>query len=69
MNKRAFRPKEAAAYAGLSDDWLKRARIYGQVDGIHGPRFHSISPRLILYYKEDLDEFLNQFPGRTHNAA
>ena len=49
MEKRGFRPKDAADYAGLSSDWLKRARIYGHVYGIPGPRFHQVSPRLKIH--------------------
>lgn len=58
---RGMRPDAAAAYTGMTYDWLKRARIYGTVDGIKGPKFRRVSDRIVLYYREDIDEFLDQF--------
>ena len=44
---------EAAAYLGISHVCLKKHRL----DGI-GPTYIRLSPRLIRYEKQDLDEYI-----------
>ena len=69
LEPRGLRPPQAAAYTGMTEDWLKRARIYGDVDGVAGPPFHRISERVILYYRDELDQWLNGIPAMQHNQA
>ncbi len=52
MNKVTLTTKEAATYLGMSEDYLKRARIKG-----NGPKFVQIG-RKILYLIVELDSFL-----------
>lgn len=59
----AFTPAQAAAYSGLTIDWLKRARIYGHVDGQAGPPYRRVTPRRILYRRADLDAYLDALPS------
>lgn len=70
LEPRGLRPHQAAAYTGMTEDWLKRARIYGQVDGVDGPPYHRISEQvLLLYYRDELDAWLETFPAMKHNQA
>jgi len=59
-------PEQAAAYSGLSIDFLKKARIYGHVDGLVGPPYRRITPRCVLYLRTDLDAYLVALPSYKH---
>lgn len=59
-NPRGFNTRNAAAYIGWSESFLRRARI-GKTK-TPGPRFKKHGKR-VTYLREDLDEFLEQ-PGR-----
>lgn len=62
----ALTPAQAAAYSGLTIDWLKRARIYGHVEGRVGPPYRRVTPRHILYLRVDLDAYLGALPIFRH---
>ena len=58
----------AAAYIGMSEEWLKKARITGAPsDGSTLPVFIKIG-RSVKYLKPDLDIFLNNRPKYEHLA-
>ena len=54
MSKTNLVTKEAASYIGMSEDFMKRARITGK-----GPMFVKIG-RKVLYRIVDLDNFVAQ---------
>lgn len=69
LKKRAFSEKEAAEYIGMSRSFLRQARMTGPLpDRAPAPPFRRIGPRTVRYFKEDLDDFLDQFP-RWENTA
>lgn len=58
----------AAAYIGMSEEWLKKARITGSLsDGRELPVFIKIG-RSVKYLKADLDIFLHNRPKYEHLA-
>jgi predicted DNA-binding transcriptional regulator AlpA len=50
-----FRTPEAALYVGLSASTLEKFRLTGE-----GPIYYKAGRKIILYRREDLDEWLNQ---------
>jgi hypothetical protein len=50
--RKFVRPREAAIYLGISVSQLAHWRVYGG-----GPRFHKLSPGVVIYSLSDLDEF------------
>lgn len=51
-----LRPKEAAAYLGISYSTLAKWRLYGGT----GPAYVKLGDRLVCYEKSVLDEWLAQ---------
>ncbi len=47
---------EAAAYIGVSEQWLRMSRMKNPA--WPGPRYIKVSPRIIIYRTRHLDEFL-----------
>jgi hypothetical protein len=50
--RKFVRPREAAIYLGISVSQLAHWRVNGG-----GPRFHKLSPGVVIYSLGDLDEF------------
>ena len=50
---KVLRPREAAAYTGLSESTLAKRRIYGKP-----PRFVSLGGRAVGYLRDDLDAWI-----------
>jgi excisionase family DNA binding protein len=48
-----FRSKQAAQYIGVSESTLAKWRMRGE-----GPPFHRLGPRLVLYFKAEIDAWL-----------
>lgn len=69
LQKRAFSEKEAASYISMSRSFLRHSRMSGKRDGhIPPPRFLKAGKRKIIYLKEDLDTWLEQFQRVEHLA-
>lgn len=65
--KRAYTEIEAARYLGLSRSFLRQSRMHGQREGkIPPPKFIKMGKRKIIYLREDLDHFLEQFRKVEH---
>ncbi len=61
--KRGFSSKDAAAYIGVSESYLRKDRMNGKRDGYFpGPHWHRVGSRTILYFREDLDEWMDALP-------
>ena len=65
--KRVFNTVEAANYLGMSEEWLKKCRRTGGINGEHVPKFVKLK-RSVKYLKEDLDEYLNSLNKYEHLA-
>jgi predicted DNA-binding transcriptional regulator AlpA len=50
-----LRAPEAARYVGLSPSTLAKMRLRGD-----GPMYSKAGPRIVIYDKADLDDWLNQ---------
>jgi hypothetical protein len=60
--KRGFNRREAAAYIGRSYSWLAKKAMRGVYDpGCPGPRMLRVGDKGVLYLKEDLDRWLEQW--------
>lgn len=58
IRPRAINTREAAQYMGLSQEFLRQARSYGDRNGrTPGPRFIRIG-RKVMYLVDDLDRWL-----------
>lgn len=58
--------REAAAYLGMSEEWLKKARKTGVLsDGGELPVFIKVG-RSVKYLRSDLDRFLSSRPKYEH---
>ena len=67
--KRVYSTSEAAAYLGMSEEWLKKARKTGSLSSCDDlPVFIKIGSS-VKYLKTDLDNFLNGKPKFDHTAA
>jgi len=67
--KRAFDEKSAATYIDMSRSFLRQGRMYGQREGkIPPPKFLKAGKRKIIYLREDLDGWLEQFQKAEHLA-
>ena len=51
---RVLRTPQAAAYVGLSASTLEKLRLTG-----NGPAFQKAGPKIVVYFPEDLDAWLN----------
>ena len=59
MNKRGFNTVEAAYYIGMSEEYLRKARVTGpSSNGAPAPRFIKLG-RCVRYLQDDLDAFLD----------
>ena len=59
MDKRSYSTAEAACYIGMSEEFLRRARINGpSTNGAPSPKFIKLG-RCVRYIKNDLDGFLD----------
>ena len=59
--------KEAADHIGISRSTLSKWRMRGE-----GPRWHRVGPRLVRYFKDEVDEWLEECDrkdGRRPKAA
>ena len=66
VEPRALNTPDAAKYIGMSNEFLRRTRIKGQVkEGAPVPKFIKIG-RLVRYIKDDLDEWLDSLKKREH---
>lgn len=52
-SKKNLRAPDAANYVGLSDSTLAKMRMRGD-----GPLYSKVGPRVVLYNRDDLDEWL-----------
>ena len=67
--KRAFTEREAACYIGMSRSFLRHGRINGKRDGhIPPPKFIKAGKKKIIYIREDLDSWIDQFSRVEHLA-
>ncbi len=67
-HKRGFSEKDAAQYLGMSRSFLSKARMNGYLHNhIPAPKF-SKAGRKVLYLREDLDSWLEQFQKLDHLA-
>ncbi len=53
--ERILRPPEAGRYAGVSESFLAKKRVYGG-----GPTYVRISARAVGYRQADLDKWLSE---------
>ncbi|HHJ17062.1 MAG TPA: DNA-binding protein [Gammaproteobacteria bacterium] len=70
-DKRALNEKEAAEYIGFSVAFLRLNRNYDNHppgNRLPGPRFVRIRNRRVLYYREDLDAWLDGLKQEQENA-
>ena len=68
QTKRALKDKEASAYIGMSQSWLRHGRVEGtRFDRIPRPPFIKIG-RSVRYLIEDLDIWLEKFQKLEHLA-
>jgi excisionase family DNA binding protein len=67
QRKRGFTTEEAARYIGRSKSYLDHLRITGPRHDDPGIPYIRVG-RTVLYLKEDLDAWLDQFPRRLHLA-
>lgn len=66
--KQVYDTCEAAAYLGMSEEWLKKARKTGRLsNGCGLPVFIKIG-RSVKYLKSDLDDYLDSQPKLEHLA-
>ncbi len=64
--KRALNEKEASAYIGMSESWLRHGRVEGNLSNcIPKPPFIKIG-RSVRYLIEDLDGWLEKFQKLEH---
>ncbi len=69
LPKRAYTEIEAARYIGMSRSFLRQGRMYGEREGkIPPPKFIKMGKRKIIYLREDLDRWLEQFQKAEHLA-
>lgn len=67
--KRAYTEIEASRYIGMSRSFLRQSRMHGQREGkIPPPKFLKAGKRKIIYLREDLDRWLEQFQKAEHLA-
>lgn len=67
-HKRALSDQEASQYIGMSESWLRHARVAGPRKGrLSGPCFIKMG-RTVRYLIEDLDHWLEQFQRLEHLA-
>ena len=65
-NKQSYTEAEAADYINMSRSFLRHARIDGNRENrTPAPKFIK-SGRSIRYMRQDLDDYLAQFPRLTH---
>lgn len=64
QTNRGLKDKEAASYLGLSRSFLQKTRCTGQ----GGPKFIRVG-RAIVYLREDLDAWLDQFEKADNIAS
>jgi hypothetical protein len=67
--KRRLRTAEAADYLGCTIATLRSWRLRGSDDPNPGPPFIRLSPTLIVYDLDALDEYLAQKRAATFTAA
>lgn len=60
--KRALNTHEAADYIGTTSRTLRASRCKSSGVKFAGPKYHKMGPRKVVYYKEDLDEWLDSLP-------
>ena len=56
LNSSGLTTAEAAAYIGVSEQWLRMSRMKNPAWA--GPRYVKVSPRIVIYRPRHLDEFL-----------
>ena len=62
--KRALTESQAADYIGMSRSYLRQDRMNGERENrTPGPRYIKVGSRAIRYLREDLDNWLNQWPS------
>jgi len=64
MEKRLFTSKEAAAYLGIKESYLRQVRMTGKIGGRMTPPPHIEIGRSIRYDKADLDRWIDNLPKR-----
>jgi predicted DNA-binding transcriptional regulator AlpA len=64
MEKRLLTSKEAAAYIGVAESYLRQVRMTGQIGGRMVPPPHIEMGRSIRYDKVDLDNWIDALPKR-----
>lgn len=62
--KRLFTSKEAAAYLGIKESYLRQVRMTGKIGGRMAPPPHIEIGRSIRYDKADLDRWIDSLPKR-----
>ncbi|WP_448807875.1 helix-turn-helix transcriptional regulator [Aminobacterium mobile] len=70
MKKRLLTTKEAAAYIGISEAYLKEIRATGKIRNRLAPPPHrEMGPRLIRYDIEDLNIWIEALPKKHDNLG
>ena len=64
MEKRLYTSKEAAAYLGIKEPYLRQVRMTGIIGGRMVPPPHIEIGRSIRYDKADLDRWIDNLPKR-----
>lgn len=68
--KRAFSTLEAAEYVALSQSYLQKARMISPtVRDFDAPAHTRISPKKVVYLKEDLDAWLDRHKAETEDSG
>ncbi len=64
IEKRLFTSKEAAAYIGVKEGYLRQVRMTGKIGGRLAPPPHREMGRSIRYEKAALDAWIDALPER-----
>jgi predicted DNA-binding transcriptional regulator AlpA len=59
-----LRAVQAAAYLKVSRSTLAKWRMRGD-----GPTYHRCGPRIVYYYRDEIDAWLAECDGREQRAA
>ena len=67
LDKRSFTTIEAAVYCGVSGSYLRQARMPSK--DLDAPNPTYLTPRKIVYLREDLDAWLDSKKSNAETAA
>lgn len=63
QDRQRIRTVVAASYLGVSRSTLAKWRMRGE-----GPPFHHLGPRIVYYYKDEIDDWLKTCDERKKRA-